>query len=68
MACSPRDMPGTVALVCVPYAGGRPGVLVPLARAFGDLNVLTVQLLGHGSRVRERPHPWRTSSRGSPQR
>ena len=46
---------GAVTLVCLPYAGGRPGVFAPLARAFGDLNVLGVQLPGHGMRIRERP-------------
>src|SRR3954469_9101046 len=47
--------PGAVTLVCVPYAGGRPGIFAPLARAFADVNVLAVQLPGHGQRIRERP-------------
>ena len=47
--------PGAVTLVCLPYAGARPGVFLPLARAFSDLNVLAVQLPGHGRRIRERP-------------
>lgn len=47
--------PGAVTLVCIPYAGARPGVFTPLARAFPDLNVLAVQLPGHGKRIRERP-------------
>jgi hypothetical protein len=47
--------PGAVTLVCVPYAGARPEVFIPLARAFADLNVLAVQLPGHGQRMRERP-------------
>jgi surfactin synthase thioesterase subunit len=47
--------PGAVTVVCVPYAGGRSGVFAPLARALGDLNVLAVELPGHGQRVRERP-------------
>lgn len=47
--------PGAVTLVCAPYAGARPGVFGPLAKAFGDVNVLAVQLPGHGRRMRERP-------------
>ncbi|MGH3380710.1 MAG: thioesterase II family protein [Actinoallomurus sp.] len=47
--------PGAVTLVCLPYAGARPGVFLPLARAFSEVNVLAVQLPGHGRRIRERP-------------
>jgi surfactin synthase thioesterase subunit len=49
------NSPGAVTLVCVPYAGARPGVFTPLARALTDVNVLAVQLPGHGQRIRERP-------------
>ena len=56
MACAAGEFAGgAVTLVCVPYAGGRPGVFAPLARAFADVNVLAVQLPGHGQRIRERP-------------
>ncbi|MDN3354618.1 alpha/beta fold hydrolase [Actinomadura sp. DC4] len=46
---------GALTLVCVPYAGGRPGVFVPLARGLDGVDVLAVQLPGHGARLREKP-------------
>jgi surfactin synthase thioesterase subunit len=48
-------VPGTVTLVCLPYAGARPGVFVPLARALSGVNVVAAQLPGHGGRLRETP-------------
>jgi surfactin synthase thioesterase subunit len=47
--------PGAVTLVCLPYAGARPGVFLPLSRALSDLNVVAAQLPGHGRRIREQP-------------
>jgi medium-chain acyl-[acyl-carrier-protein] hydrolase len=46
---------GAVTLVCVPYAGARPGVFVPLARALSGVSVVAAQLPGHGMRLREVP-------------
>lgn len=46
---------GAVTLVCLPYAGGRPGVFGPLARALDGVRVLGAQLPGHGTRLQEAP-------------
>src|SRR4051812_6265830 len=47
--------PEAVTLVCVPGAGARPGVFSLLAKALDGVNVLAVQLPGHGRRIREQP-------------
>lgn len=48
-------VPEAVTLVCVPYAGGRPGVFGALARGLSGVDVLAVQLPGHGQRMLEEP-------------
>ncbi len=50
-----RSSPGAVALVCVPYAGGMPGVFAAMARGLPGVDVFVAQLPGHGRRIRERP-------------
>src|SRR4051794_37361021 len=46
---------GALTLVCVPYAGARPGGFVPLARELDGVDVVAAQLPGHGRRLRETP-------------